>query len=170
MSDDYLVPELDPDVPEGTMVERCPALPGIVASIAARVAQGGAAIIVDYGHWRSRGDTLQAMRCGARVDPLDEPGTADLTAHVDFEAIALAAPPAQASAMIPQGVLLERLGITARAQALARNLTGAALDAHVAAHRRLTHPAQMGDLFKAMALTPPGAPPPPGFTAPGEMR
>ena len=67
--------------------------------------------------------------------------------------------------MMRQGVLLERLGITARAQALAQGLEGAARDAHVAAHRRLTHPAEMGDLFKAMAVAPRGAPLPPGFDA-----
>ena len=158
------VPELDRhDVPEGTLVERCPALPYVVSAVAERVARGGAAILVDYGHWRSRGDTLQALRDHAPVPPLDAPGTADLTTHVDFEAVARAAPPARASAVTPQGVLLERLGITARAQALARKLEGAGLDAHVAAHRRLTHPAEMGDLFKAIALVPAGAALPPGF-------
>lgn len=158
------MPEADRlDAPEGTLVERCPALPGIVGAVAERVTQGGAALFIDYGHWRSRGDTLQALRDHAPEDPLAHPGASDLTAHVDFEAVAQAAPPARASAMTPQGVLLERLGITPRAQALARGLSGAALDAHVAAHRRLTHPAEMGDLFKAIALVPEGAALPPGF-------
>ena len=158
------VPELDHhDVPDGTLVERCPALPGIVATVADRVARGGAALFIDYGHWRSRGDTLQALRDHAGEDPLAVPGQADLTAHVDFEAIARAVPPGvRASGMTTQGVFLERLGITARAQALARSLEGAAREAHVAAHRRLTHPAQMGDLFKVMALAPVGVPLPPG--------
>ncbi|KIT16657.1 class I SAM-dependent methyltransferase [Jannaschia aquimarina] len=158
------VPELDhhTDLPAGNIVELCPALPAIVGAVAARVATGGAAIFVDYGHWRSQGDTLQALRAGSTVDPLNAPGTADLTAHVDFEAVARAAPPTAASAMTPQGVWLERLGITARAQALARGKTGADLDAIVAAHRRLTHPQEMGDLFKVIALTRPGAPPVPG--------
>ncbi|WP_092643021.1 class I SAM-dependent methyltransferase [Jannaschia faecimaris] len=158
------VPELaHHDVPDGTLVERCPGLPGLVASVADRVSGGGAAIFIDYGHWRSRGDTLQALRAHAPEDPLAHPGQADLTAHVDFEAVARAARPARVSLMTTQGVLLERLGITARAQALARGLTGAALDAHVTAHRRLTHPTKMGDLFKAMALVPPEAALPPGF-------
>ncbi len=158
------VPELDDrDVADNSLVERCPALPGLVASVAGRVARGGCAIFVDYGHWRSQGDTLQALRGHGPVDPLDGPGTADLTAHVDFEAIARAAVPARASAMTAQGVLLERLGITARAQGLARTLTGAALQSHIGAHRRLTHPSLMGDLFKAMALVPSGADLPPGF-------
>ena len=153
------------DAPEGTVVELCPALPSTVAAVAARVARGGAAIWVDYGHWRAQGDTLQALRDGAPVDPLDAPGTADLTAHVDFETVACAAPPAAATGMTAQGVLLERLGATSRAQALARAHPERA-EAVAAAHRRLLHPAEMGDLFKALALHPPGAPPPPGFDPP----
>ncbi|MEL7182795.1 MAG: SAM-dependent methyltransferase [Pseudomonadota bacterium] len=150
-------------VPDGTMVERCPALPAIMDHIGTRVALGGAALIIDYGHWRSQGDTLQAVRAHRFDDVLAAPGTADLTAHVDFEAVAQTAAPARASAMVTQGVLLERLGIGARAQALGSRLSGSALDSHLAAHRRLTHPSEMGDLFKAIALTPEGADLPPGF-------
>jgi SAM-dependent MidA family methyltransferase len=65
--------------------------------------------------------------------------------------------------LTPQGVFLERLGITARAQALAKGISGPALDNHVAAHRRLTHPQEMGTLFHVLALMPPGRPMPPGF-------
>ncbi len=155
------------DTREGDIVEVSPATEAIAAHLGARIAsEGGIALIVDYGGWRSLGDTLQALRQHAPVDPLDGPGTADLTAHVDFEALARAARPALTSAMIPQGVLLERLGITTRAQALAQGLGGAALESHIAAHRRLTHPDEMGTLFKAIALHQPGTPPPPGFDAP----
>lgn len=155
-----------PAMPEGTVIETCPALPGIVADIAARIAtHGGAALFADYGGWAGTGDTLQAMKGHAFVDPLAEPGLADLTAHVDFAAVAAAAGAAQVSAMVPQGVFLERLGITARAQALARRLSGDALAAHVAAHRRLTHPDQMGHLFKTIGIAPKGAPPLPGLSA-----
>jgi len=83
---------------------------------------------------------------------------ADLTAHVDFAAIAEASPPSIHSAMTPQGVFLERLGITPRAQALAKGLEGDALETHIAAHRRLTAPDQMGTLFKVIGLTPKDAP------------
>ncbi|MEJ2022127.1 MAG: SAM-dependent methyltransferase, partial [Maritimibacter sp.] len=108
------------DVNTGELVELCPAAPGIMAEIDARIAShGGAALIIDYGNWRSLGDTLQALRAHKPDDPLAHPGEADLTAHVDFEALALAAPRLAASQMTPQGVFLERLGITARAQALA---------------------------------------------------
>jgi SAM-dependent MidA family methyltransferase len=154
------------DTQDGDIVETCPALPGIVAAIGQRIGNhGGAAIIIDYGALGAKGDTLQAVQGHAAANPLDAPGQADLTAHVDFAAIAAAAAPARASRMIAQGILLERLGIGARAAALARNLDGQALSDHNAAYRRLTHPAEMGDLFQAMALFPPAADVPPGFAA-----
>jgi SAM-dependent MidA family methyltransferase len=152
------------DTVEGQVVETCPALPAIVGEVGRRVADyGGAALILDYGAWHLSGDTFQAVRRHAFADPLEAPGEADLTAHVDFEAVAQAAVPARATAIVTQGALLERLGIGLRAEALARGLEGERLAAHWAAHRRLTHPDEMGSLFKAMALHPPSAPPPPGF-------
>ncbi|MFC7703204.1 class I SAM-dependent methyltransferase [Plastorhodobacter daqingensis] len=154
------------DTAEGDMVEHCPGAAPIVTQIAARIARrGGAAIVVDYGDWRSSGDSLQALRRHQRDDPLAHPGEADITAHVDFEALALAAAPScRVSAMVAQGALLERLGISARTRTLAAGLRGAALQSHLAAHRRLTHPEEMGNLFKAIALGPKGSPLPPGFT------
>ena len=154
------------DTEDGQIVEISPALPAITQTIANRIAaHGGAALIIDYGDWTSLGDTLQALRRHDRADPLAAPGEADLTAHVDFEAIARAAAPACHTRLTPQGVFLERLGITDRANALARSLDGEALTAHIAAHRRLTHPSEMGDLFKVLGLYPNGAAPPPGLTA-----
>jgi NADH dehydrogenase [ubiquinone] 1 alpha subcomplex assembly factor 7 len=152
------------DTKEGQMVETCaPAVP-IMAALATRIARhGGCALVVDYGDWRSRGDTLQAVRAHAFDDPLAHPGQADLTAHVDFEALAQAAAPLHAAPLTPQGVLLGRLGIEARATRLAQALSGAARDSHLAAYRRLTGPQDMGQVFKALALTPPTAPAPPGF-------
>ncbi|TVP97077.1 MAG: class I SAM-dependent methyltransferase [Roseinatronobacter sp.] len=152
------------DTQEDQMVEICPAFAPILSALSARImAHGGFALVVDYGDWRSRGDTLQALHKHRFDDPLAHPGAADLTAHVDFEALAHAAAPLRATKLTPQGVLLERLGITARAQALAAGLTDAALQSHVAAHRRLTHPQEMGQLFKTMAFYPPTADAPPGF-------
>jgi SAM-dependent MidA family methyltransferase len=154
------------DTREGDIVEICPALPAIADAIARRVARhGGAAIVVDYGGWRSLGDTVQALRGHRSVGLLDDPGEADLTAHVDFEALAAAfrAGGAAVTGMTAQGALLERLGISARAEVLAARLSGAALDSHLAAHRRLIDPSGMGQLFKAIACHPPGLPPPPGF-------
>lgn len=136
----------------------------IAEEIGRRVAaHGGAALIVDYGDTESTGDTFQALADHAYADPLEAPGNADLTAHVAFGPLARAAAPAASFGPVPQGVFLERLGITARAQALAQSLSGPALDAHIAAHRRLTHPGEMGTLFKVMALTSPAAPAPPAM-------
>lgn len=152
------------DTKTGDIVEICPELPAITKSIAQRIAaHGGAAIIIDYGDWRSLGDTLQAIQNHKPVDPFQSPGDGDITAHVDFEAIANAAAPAKFTRLSPQGVFLERLGITGRAQTLAANLSGDALDSHIAAHRRLTHPEKMGSLFKVMGLYPDTAPPPAGL-------
>ncbi len=151
------------DTRPGDIVETCAPAQGIAQAIGAHVAtHGGAALIVDYGDWRSLGDTFQAVRDHAATDPFAAPGMADLTAHVDFEALARAAAPAAHSRLTPQGVFFERLGITQRAQTLAQGLTGDALDAHVAAYRRLTHPGEMGSVFKTLALFPNGMPPPPG--------
>lgn len=152
------------DTSEGDMVTLSPPADAMAESLGARIAsQGGAALIIDYGDWRSEGDTFQAVKDHAKADPLQDPGTADLTAHVEFESLARAAAPAAHTRATPQGVFLERLGITARAQALAAGLSGVALDNHIAAHRRLTHPEEMGTLFRVMALFPEGATPPPGL-------
>lgn len=152
------------DTKDGDLVEVCPALPAIMGQIGERVGtHGGAALIIDYGDWRSQGDTLQALRGHQPVDPLDAPGTADLTTHVDFEVITQSAAPARFTRITPQGVFLERLGITQRAQTLAQSLSGDALESHIAAHRRLTHPSEMGDLFKVVGIYPDAHTPPAGL-------
>lgn len=152
------------DTDEGDLVETCPALPGIIDTVDQRIADnGGAAIIIDYGDWASLGDTLQALQNHTAIDPLRTPGEADLTAHVDFAAIAASVTRSQFSKLTPQGIFLERLGITQRAQVLANGMAGDALENHIAAHRRLTHMAEMGDLFKVIGITPKGAPMLPGL-------
>ena len=111
--------------PAGAIVERAPAREALAAALAARVAaDGGAALIVDYGHARpGTGDTLQALSRHRRHGVLDDPGDADLTAHVDFSALAAAARRAGAGVFgpLPQGAFLEALGIEERAAALRRN-------------------------------------------------
>ncbi|WP_284162771.1 SAM-dependent methyltransferase [Frigidibacter sp. SD6-1] len=154
------------DTRPGDLVELCPALPPIADEIARRIAtHGGAALVIDYGGWHSLGDTFQALKAHRPTDPFAAPGEADLTAHVDFEALSLAftRPGARPSRMVPQGQFLERLGIAERAQRLAARLQGQPLDSHLAAYRRLTHPSEMGELFKVIACHPSGAPPPPGL-------
>ncbi|QQA43775.1 class I SAM-dependent methyltransferase [Pelagovum pacificum] len=152
------------DTEEGDMVELCATAEPMAAEIGRRIeAHGGAALIVDYGDWGQTGDTLQAISHHRKVKVLEAPGEADLTAHVDFRPIAAAAAPAAATEPVPQGVFLERLGIADRARTLAASLSGGALGEHIAAHRRLTHPAEMGHLFKVMGIYPTTAAPPPGL-------
>jgi SAM-dependent MidA family methyltransferase len=141
--------------PEGTIVETCPAGEAVAAALGAR---GALLLTLDYGDWDGTGDTLQALRGHAPADPLEAPGQADLTAHVGFRWLAEAAP-GQRPFFTTQGAFLERLGITERARVLARAGGGDI----VAQHRRLTHPDEMGTLFKTLALVPPGMPDPPGF-------
>ena len=154
------------DTRDGDLVELGAAGVAVVETVARRMAaRGGAAVIVDYGDWRSLGDTLQALRGHAPQDPLTDPGQADLTAHVDFEPLAQVtiACGAAHTRLTPQGVFLERLGITQRAQGLARTLSDDRLQALIRAHRRLTHPDEMGNLFKVFGIYPAAATPPPGL-------
>ena len=129
-------------------------------------ARPGAALFLDYGPERSAaGDSLQALRAGRPADPLSTPGSADLTAHVDFAAFAAAARGAGAATFgpLPQGLLLARLGLFQRTDRLARTQSPARASALIEAARRLAEPDRMGRLFKAFALCSPGVPVPPGF-------
>lgn len=163
---DPAVPDRARDLPEGALIETSAAGVAIAEEIARRIEEhGGAAIIVDYGDWNSTGDTLQAVRKHRKIGPLDQPGRSDLTAHVDFSELATAARPHVAvSEMVSQGDLLLRLGLGPRAEALSKNCGPQELKALRSAFRRLTHPDEMGQLFKAIAFFPKNAPAPAGFT------
>ena len=140
---------------DGVIAETSPVREEAVSAIATCVAaKGGAALFIDYGHERSAfGDTLQAMR-GHRFAPvLDTPGEQDLTAHVDFEAVARSAGVAGAvvTSLVTQGEWLLRLGIEARGQGLARANPERAHEIEAAVHR-LTSPDAMGTLFKVLGV------------------
>ena len=163
-------PALDarfPLLPDGVIVETCPGAEAISAALGARIAaQGGAALLIDYGAWDGTGETLQALAGHAYADPLATLGAADLTAHVRFRAVAEAAAPARAHGPASQGAFLRALGIDARADRLAAGRPPETAARIAGALRRLTHPDEMGTLFKVLALTPPDAPTPPGFDQP----
>lgn len=151
------------DTKSGDVFEICPTASGIMAQISQRISTyGGAGLIVDYGGWDGLGDTFQAMQAHGYVDPLDSPGMADLTAHVDFAALAAAAAPCTC-AYTSQGAFLIRLGIVGRAAVLGKSLTGDGLTAHLLATDRLTAAAQMGELFKVLGIRPKDTPPLAGF-------
>ena len=162
-----LLPPEAEAVPEGGTFEVSAAASGLAAEIGRRLAEdGGAALILDYGAARSPGEpTLQALRRHARHEVLSAPGTADLTAHVDFSALARGAEAAGARAWgpVPQGAFLSALGIEARAETLSRGLAPEKAKGIAADLARLTAPEHMGMLFKALALTHPGLGAPAGF-------
>lgn len=154
------------DAEPGTIVEASPASSSVVRELARRIAQqGGAALIVDYGHERSgTGDTLQAVSRHAYADPWRAPGERDLTAHVDFQQLGEAARAEGARVFGPvgQGAWLKAMGIELRAASLAKAAPGRAAEI-AAARDRLTGADEMGTLFKAMALVAPDWPRPEGF-------
>ncbi|MGH6658631.1 MAG: class I SAM-dependent methyltransferase [Sphingomicrobium sp.] len=153
---------------DGETVEQSPARSAAVQAIARNLVQsGGVAILVDYGHGQSGvGDTLQAVREHGFSPLLANPGEQDLTAHVDFEAVAGAALGAGAAAtgLASQGDWLRRLGIGERAMALIRHNPHRAQEIELALSR-LTGAGAMGELFKVMALSSPDWPAPAGFAA-----
>jgi SAM-dependent MidA family methyltransferase len=161
-------PRLGRDAPEGTVVELCPAGEALAGEIGTRLAaRGGLALVIDYGAWQGSVDTLQAVSRHRHVDPLADPGGADLTAHVTFSALVAAATAnlARAFPLVTLGEWLMRLGIGERAEALAR-AAPARREEIMGQLDRLTGHEAMGRLFKVLALTGPGAPVPPGFAAP----
>jgi SAM-dependent MidA family methyltransferase len=153
--------------PEGSVLERRNLAP--LREIATRIAAAtGAALIVDYGHRRtSLGDTLQAVRAHEYTDPLESPGLADLSAHVDFESLAALAKAEglRVRGPIAQGVFLRRLGIEPRAERLKRKADTKVRNDIDAALARLVGPSprHMGELFKVISFAHAALPVGPGF-------
>jgi SAM-dependent MidA family methyltransferase len=153
-----------PDDPPGSVREINEAAQSFVQEIARRDA---VALFIDYGPTKSApGESVQAIRAGQYADPLAEPGTADLTAHVDFSALAATARAAGATAQGPikQNAFLTALGLMQRTDQLVQKSPAQAANLKLAA-RRLTAPEAMGSLFKALAICPACFPPLPGFEA-----
>jgi NADH dehydrogenase [ubiquinone] 1 alpha subcomplex assembly factor 7 len=166
---DAAVPEAFRDSPVGSIVESTPESTGIMYEIAARIAQqGGVMLVVDYGYVQpGLGSTLQAVKAHAYADPFLDPGTCDLTAHVNFLELGNLARMRNLSVAGPttQGVWLSALGMQQRAAMLAEATPDRAGDIY-AARDRLIKPDAMGTLFKVMALHSPEWPVPDGFGMP----
>jgi SAM-dependent MidA family methyltransferase len=156
---EVLLPPLVRAAPVGAVFEWRP--DAEIMKIAARVRdQDGAALIVDYGHLRSdAGDTFQAIARHSFADPLKNPGQADVTAHVDFQALARAAEDlgARVHGPVPQGEFLRRLGIETRAAALMAKTTHEVSEDIAAALKRLIGGGRggMGSMFKVLAISGP---------------
>ena len=163
-----LLPRHARSAPIGAVAETCPQALSLASEVGARVAgKGGAALIIDFGSDASGArETLQAVARHRPHDPLGDPGTADLCAHVDFEVLARSAAEAGARAWgpVPQGAFLMALGILERAAVLAaggpsqRDSVRTALD-------RLVGAKGMGRLFRVLCLAHPDLPAPVGFEA-----
>ena len=115
--------------------------------------------MIDYGRaYSAVGESLQAVRAHRMVKVLDDPGDADLSAHVDFAALGRVAGEAGArvGGPVTQGAFLSALGIGVRAERLKRGLAGDAATMLDRSVERLIGPAKMGQLFKVLAITAPG--------------
>ncbi|MBC7767315.1 MAG: SAM-dependent methyltransferase [Phycisphaerales bacterium] len=160
------LPAPDSDDEPGTVREVAPALESLIYELERRLHEApGRALLIDYGYVTPEGaDTLQALKRHTKVDPIETPGEADLTAHVDFARVAHLAEQAglDVHGPITQGLFLRGLGIELRFKALAEanppHAERLAREMH-----RLTSPDQMGALFKVICLSSPNLPPPAGF-------
>lgn len=154
---DALLPPLVRAAPVGAIFEWRP--DAEIMSLATRVRdQGGAALIIDYGHVRSdAGDTFQAIAGHSFADPLKDPGQADITAHVDFQALARAAEDvgARVHGPVTQGTFLQRLGIEARAVNLMAKASPEVSESIATALKRLAGSGRggMGSMFKVIGVS-----------------
>ena len=154
-----LLPPLVRAAPVGAIFEWRP--DGEIMNIATRIRDnGGAALVIDYGHLRSdAGDTFQAIAGHSFADPLKFPGQADVTAHVDFQALARAAEDvgARVHGPVTQGEFLQRLGIEARAVSLMAKAAPEVSENIATALKRLTEGGRggMGSMFKVIAVSDP---------------
>ncbi len=154
-------PRIRHDAPPGAVMT----VPGmaldLVRGLAARLVQdGGALLMIDYGHAEPGfGDTLQALAGHGFTDPLAAPGEADLTTHVDFSALARAAESAggRCHGPLDQRDFLLVLGLAERATRLAAQASPSQAEAIESAFARLTSEDRtgMGRLFKVLAIADP---------------
>jgi NADH dehydrogenase [ubiquinone] 1 alpha subcomplex assembly factor 7 len=168
----FLVPANLRDSPPGTIAEICPAALGLASTLGSRfVRQPGAALFIDYGYFPSvPGATLCALFRHRPVSPLTAPGSADLSAHVDFAAFAEAARVrgAEAHGPVTQAGFLATLGAELRLARLSAQATSTQRSALESGVRRLLHRDEMGEQFKVMALASPGLKTPAGFEMDGD--
>lgn len=156
-ADPSLLPQDAAKAQPGTVAELAPARSALMQKIAERiVADGGAGLFIDYGYLRPAvGDTLQAVRKHVPEDVLANPGEADLTAHVDFAALASVA---QACGLqthtLTQGGFLLGMGLLERAGQLGATADDIVRERISGEVERLAAPKAMGDLFKVLAVLP----------------
>lgn len=159
-----MIPSDTADIEDGTIQEHSPASNAIMAQIADHLANhSGAALFIDYGYDKPDfGDTFQALKHNAYANPLQNCGEQDLTAHVNFHALAKSAEDqpgktgnnAMKSRITTQGDFLLKMGLLERAGQLGAGKAPQIRKAIRASVERLASPDQMGQLFKVLALYP----------------
>ena len=137
-----------------------PAAEALVEDVGRRMT-GGALLVIDYGFpqaeyyhpQRGEGTLIGHYRHHAQANPFFWPGLSDLTAHVDFTAIALAGERAgmQVAGYAPQAAFLLGCGVLDRLRETGDPASVEYLRETAAVHK-LTSPAEMGELFKVLAL------------------
>lgn len=159
IADPALLPAAAAGEPEGSVFEISPAREAAIATLAGHAAShSGAVLLIDYGHLESGfGDTFQAVRDHRPADPFTDPGTADLTSHVDFAALSRAAADDGIRCILSatQGEFLVSMGLLERAGRLGAESSMETRKAISDAVERLASPRAMGELFKVLAFASP---------------
>jgi NADH dehydrogenase [ubiquinone] 1 alpha subcomplex assembly factor 7 len=165
---DDIIPASLREAEQGSVIETCPEAVAVMRTLSTRIgAQGGAAIIIDYGHEGPQvANTLQAVRNHCYADPFANPGEQDMTAFVDFATLGAMAELCglRVQGAVGQGQWLHELGLEARAESLIAAQPDRAETIRAAADR-LASAEQMGTLFRVMAVTAMDWPVPEGFAA-----
>jgi len=128
------------------------------------VQQKGAFLCIDYGYETGQGDSLQALYKGTPSHPLSHVGSADLTCHVHFGHLKEKAISIGLGTRGPtsQSEFLMNMGLDVRLEMLKHKNPSQRAELELAA-MRLTHPLQMGSLFKVLAVVSPSSLNPVGF-------
>ena len=141
---------------EGTIMESAPLVEGAFRDITQHIkANGGAGLIIDYGYDKfAYGDTFQALERHKKTDPLENPGSIDLTVHVNFATLLRISQQKGLTALLEkQGEFLQNLGIDLRTEALAKHAKSPQEKQDIfASTNRLVSSDHMGDLFKVLQV------------------
>uniref|UniRef100_A0A8C9K1D7 Protein arginine methyltransferase NDUFAF7 n=1 Tax=Panthera tigris altaica TaxID=74533 RepID=A0A8C9K1D7_PANTA len=137
-------------------VEVCPEAGVIIQELSQRIAlTGGAALIADYGHDGTKTDTFRGFYGHKLHDVLIAPGTADLTADVDFSYLRRMAEGKVASlGPIKQQTFLKNMGIDVRLKVLADKSDEPSRQQLLQGYDMLMNPKKMGERFHFFALLP----------------
>lgn len=136
-------------------VEVCAEGGVIVQQLARRITEdGGAALIADYGHDGTKTDTFRGFKGHQLHDVLASPGSADLTADVDFSYLRRVAGGGVACmGPVSQRTFLKNMGIDTRLQVLLRNCSDPSTRKQlISSYDMLTNPAKMGERFHFFSL------------------